>query len=47
MTKEEGMIICKSCGWEIGRGGIWNEPICDDCALDKDIKQLQEIEGAR
>jgi hypothetical protein len=33
------MVICKSCGWEIGRGQI--EPMCDDC------EQLQEREGAR
>jgi hypothetical protein len=33
------MVICKGCGWEIGRGLI--EPICDDC------EQLQEREGAR
>jgi hypothetical protein len=32
------MVICKSCGWEIGRGQI--EPMCDDC------EQLQEREGA-
>lgn len=31
------MVICKGCGWEIGRGLI--EPICDDCL------QLQEREG--
>jgi hypothetical protein len=51
MNKEEllklPMIICKSCGWEIGRGGIWHDPICDDCALDMDIKQLQEREGVK
>ena len=23
------MVICKGCGWEIGRGQI--EPICEDC----------------
>jgi hypothetical protein len=33
------MVICKDCGWEIGRGQV--EPICNDC------EQLIEREGAR
>jgi hypothetical protein len=44
---KQTMVICKDCGWEIGRGGIWHDPICDDCALDMDIKQLQEREGVK
>lgn len=51
MNKEEllklPMIVCNNCGWEIGRAQIWNEPICDDCAMDKDIEQQREREGAR
>ena len=46
MNKQEllnlPMVICKGCGWEIGRGQI--EPICDDCEMNL---SLQEREGAR
>jgi predicted RNA-binding Zn-ribbon protein involved in translation (DUF1610 family) len=47
-------FICKSCGWEITNAKWWwiakdyeGNYLCDDCATDEDIKQLQEREGAR
>ena len=38
------MVVCAGCGWEIGRGSVWNDPICDDCGMDKDIEQQIERE---
>jgi predicted RNA-binding Zn-ribbon protein involved in translation (DUF1610 family) len=38
------MVVCTGCGWEIGRGSIWNDPLCDDCGMDKDLEQQIERE---
>ncbi len=51
MNKEEmlkqKMIICTNCGWEIARSNVWISPICDDCAMDKDLEQQREREKVR
>jgi lipopolysaccharide biosynthesis regulator YciM len=48
MNKEEllnlPMVVCAECGWEIIRS-IWNAPMCDDCAMNKDMEQQLEREG--
>jgi len=52
-SEQVKQFICKSCGWEIINPNWWDiakdyegNYLCDDCATNEDIKQLQEIEGA-
>jgi hypothetical protein len=52
-SEQVKQFICKSCGWEITNSNWWDiakdyegNYLCDDCATNEDIKQLQEIEGA-